>query len=75
MFCFRADFGFSDCCVVVLVGLLQHKGVLNETLFFLEIALTLYDLDSLGTLNSRMPRWMDVAYGSNVYGLVESLKT
>ena len=56
MFCFRADFGFSNCCGVVLVGLLQHKGVLNETLFFLEIAFILYDLASLGTLNSRMPR-------------------
>ena len=75
MFCFRADFGFSDCCGVVLAGLLQHKGVLNETLFLLEIAFILYDLASLGTLNSRMPRLMDVAYDSNVVGLVESLKT
>ena len=49
--------------------------MLNETLFFLEMALILYDLASLGTLNSRMPRWMDAEYDSNVDGLVESLKT
>ena len=75
MFCFRADFGFFDCCGVVLIGLLLHKGVLNDTLFFWEIAFILYDLASLGTLNSRTPKWMDAAYNSNVDGLVESLKT
>ena len=49
--------------------------MLNETLFFLEMTFILYDLDLLGTLNSRIPRWTDVEYDSRVDGLVESLKT
>ena len=46
---------------MVLGGLLQHKGVSNETLFFWEIEVMLYELALFGTLNSRTPRWTDAA--------------
>ena len=69
MFCFRSDFGFSDCFGIV------SAGVLNEILFFLEMTFILYDLALLGTLNSMIPRWTDVEYDIRVDGLVESLKT
>ena len=61
MLCFRADFRFWGCCDVVLGGLLQHKGESNETLFFFEMEVMLYDLASFGTLNSKTPRWTDAA--------------
>ena len=75
MFCFRADFCFSDCFGVASVVCCNIKGVLNETLLFLEMAFILYDPASLGTLNSRIPRWTDAEYDSRVDGLVECLKT
>ena len=60
---FRADFGFCICFGVLLVGVLQYKGVVNETFFFFGLLVMesiACVLASLGTLNLTVPRWMDV---------------
>ena len=37
-------------------------------------SMTAWELASLGTLNSTIPRWMDAGYDSRVKGLMESSK-
>ena len=51
---FKADFGFCVCSGVLSVGVLEHKGMGNETFFFFELMESIVCvLTSLGTLNSR----------------------
>ena len=57
VFHFRAGFGFCDFFDVLLVGLLQHKGMENEIFFFFDLMESIEcDLALLGTLNSMTPR-------------------
>ena len=75
---FKADFGFWVCFVVLSVGVLEYKGVVNETFILYELLIMeciVCVMASLGTLNSTMPRWMDAEYERRVEGLVESLNT
>ena len=51
------------------------EGKLFASLVFMMASMTVWELASLGTLNSTIPRWTDAGYDSRVKGLVESLKT
>ena len=62
--CFRSDF-FGDVAVgVFLTGLLEYNGLLNETCLLFGVLVAELTIAcvfaSLGTLNSTMPRWMQV---------------
>ena len=73
---FKADFSFCGCSGVLSVGVLKHKGMVNETFFFFELLVMesiACVLASLGTFNLRMPRWMDMEHERSIDGLVESL--
>ena len=55
---FKADFCFCDPSGVLSVGVLEHKGMVNETFLFFELFVMdsiVCVLASLGTLNSRIP--------------------
>ena len=52
---FKADFGFCVCSGVLSVGVLEHKGMVNENFFFFELLIMesiVCVLASLGPLNT-----------------------
>ena len=62
-FHFRTDFSFGFWVGAFLVAVLECKGILNETCLTFELSVmestTAWELASLGTLNSTIPKWMD----------------
>ena len=62
----------------LLVGVLVCWGVLKVTclasVVFVMVSITVWELASLGTLNSTIPWWTIAGYDSRVKGLVESSK-